>query len=181
MSQRQTKHKAMCSHPAPSPPCSPPWREARGFDLACSQLLPYFRSPHPGFRAETDPPKTGKPCPWAGAQVLTRPLSPGKLLASSCSSNAFQPRGGERWPASSCGYLDQWLVSCGGFSACAQFRLPLLILVQGRKCGGAQVSQARTSAEQALLTDILAITCPWFVNRKDSLVTHLTGFSVFFL
>ena len=49
MSQWQTKHKAMCSHPAPSPPCSPPWREARGFDLACSQLLPYFRSPHPSF------------------------------------------------------------------------------------------------------------------------------------
>ena len=97
------------------------------------------------------------------------------------STSLFSFKGGEHWPASSCGYLDQWMVSCGGFSACAQFRLPLLILVQGRKCGGEQVSQARTSAEQALLTDILAITCPWFVNRKDSLVTHLTGFSVFFL
>ena len=64
------------------------------------------------------------------------------------------------------GYLDQWLVSCGSFSACAQFRFPLLLLVQGQKCGGARVSQAGTSAEHTLLTGILAITSPWFMEQK---------------
>lgn len=59
----------------------------------CSHLRP------PAFCAETDPPITGKSCPWAGAQVLTGPLSPGKPFASSRSSNAFQPWGGECWPA----------------------------------------------------------------------------------
>ena len=76
-----------------------PAKKINGNHVLCISGCSHLRPPHPGFRAETDPPKTGKPCPWAGAQVLTGPLSPGKPLASSCSSNAFQPRGGERWPA----------------------------------------------------------------------------------
>ena len=82
------------------------------------------------------------------------------------STSPFSLQGGEHRLASGCGSLDQWLVSRGGFSAWAQFRFPLLILVQGRKCGGVQISQAETSAEQALLTSILAITSPWFVEQK---------------